>query len=343
MIRNPFSLQADFFFWGIMLAVTNITFSYGNHPVLKNISFDLLKGKYLAIMGESGSGKSTLLKAIFGELYLNGGSISWKNKQLLGPDYNLIPGESFIKYVSQDFDLMPFTTVSENIGEHLSVFEQESHKSRTAELLNLIGLEAYAFEKVKNLSGGQKQRVALARAIAQEPELLLLDEPFSNIDQFKKNELRYRLFPYLKEKGISVLTATHDSNDVLSFADEIVVLKDGEIEDYQSTQHLFKNPKNKYVASLFGVVNQVPLKALKEYAETNTSILIYPHEFEISNKSGLEVYVVNSHFKGDYYLIEGVSEFGQTIFFNNPLTLKPNTKVFLNVSLQLVNLRLQQS
>jgi ABC-type sulfate/molybdate transport systems ATPase subunit len=326
-----------------MLDVQNISFSYNKDVVLSKVSFSIEKGKHLSIMGESGSGKSTLLKAIFGQLHLNEGSISWKNKPLLGPNFNLIPGESFIKYVSQDFDLMPFTTVVENIGEHLSVFEQESHEERIAELLKLIGLEAFALEKVKNLSGGQKQRVALARAIAQEPELLLLDEPFSNIDQFKKNELRYRLFPYLKEKGISVLTATHDSNDVLSFADDILALKDGQIEDYQPTQQLFKSPKNKYVASLFGVVNEVPLQALKDYAEANTSILVYPHEFEISNKSGLEVYVANTHFKGDYYLIESVSAFGQTVFFNNRLPIKANTKVFLNVSLQLVNSRLRRS
>ncbi len=324
-----------------MLAVTKITFSYKDHPVLSNISFNVDKGNHLAIMGESGSGKSTLLKGIFGELHLNEGTISWKERPLLGPNYNLIPGESFMKYVSQDFDLMPYTTVSENIGEHLSVFEQESHESRIAELLRLIGLEDYASEKVKNLSGGQKQRVALARAIAQEPEVLLLDEPFSNIDQFKKNELRYRLFPYLREKGISVLTATHDSNDILSFADGILVLKDGRIEDYQPTEHLFKNPKNKYVASLFGVVNEVPLNALKEYAKSNISILVYPHEFEISNKSGLVVYVANNHFKGNFYLIEGVSENGQLIFFNNKSSLQVHTKVFLNISLQLVNSRLK--
>ncbi|MEM1258102.1 MAG: ABC transporter ATP-binding protein [Bacteroidota bacterium] len=324
-----------------MLAVNDIIFSYRDHPVLSTISFDLEKGRHLAIMGESGSGKSTLLKAIFGELHLNGGTISWKGKPLLGPNYNLIPGESFMKYVSQDFALMPFTTVAENIGEHLSVFEQESHEDRIAELLQLIGLEAYATEKVKHLSGGQKQRVALAKAIAQEPEVLLLDEPFSNIDQFKKNELRYRLFPYLREKGISVLTATHDSDDVLSFADEILVLKDGRIADFQPTQHLFKNPKNKYLASLFGMVNEVPLKALKEYAASNTSILVYPHEFEISSKSGLEVYVVNTHFKGNFYLIEGVSQNEQTIFFNNSSPLQAHTKVFLNVSLQLVNSRLK--
>lgn len=324
-----------------MLDVENISFSYKKNPVLSKISFSLERGKHLSIMGESGSGKSTLLKAIFGELHLNEGTITWKDKPLLGPNFNLIPGESFMKYVSQDFDLMPYTTVAENIGEHLSVFEQESHNDRIHELLTLIDLEAFANEKVKNLSGGQKQRVALARAIAQEPELLLLDEPFSNIDQFKKNELRYRLFPYLKEKGISVLTATHDSNDVLSFADHILVLKNGQIEDFKKTQQLFTSPKNKYVASLFGVVNEVPIKALKEYAESDRSILVYPHEFEISNKSGLEIYVANNHFKGNYYLIEGVSQNGPTIFFNNRTALQVNTKVFLNISLQLVNARLK--
>jgi len=341
VIKIRFELKRIFSFSGQMLDVTNISFSYRDEPVIANVSFTLNKGQHLAIMGESGSGKSTLLKAVFGLLHLEGGTIFWNKKQVLGPNYNLVPGESFMKYVSQDFDLMPFISVAENIGEHLSVFEQETHESRIQELLELIGMVPFANEEVKNLSGGQKQRVALARALAQEPEVLLLDEPFSNIDQFKKNELRYRVFPYLKEKGITILTATHDSNDVLSFADAILVLKEGKTEDYQATQYLFKKPKNKYVASLFGTVNELPVKELKEYAELDTAILVYPHEFEISNKSGLEVYVVNNHFKGYYYLIEAVSENGQTVFFSNKNALKVHTKVFLNVSLQLVNARLK--
>lgn len=324
-----------------MLQVSNVSFSYQDKQVLSNISFAVNKGQHLAIMGESGSGKSTLLKAIFGQLHLNSGHITWKDNPLLGPLYNLIPGASFMKYVSQDFDLMPFTTVAENIGEHLSVFERDTHAARIAELLQVIGLEAYAKEKVKNLSGGQKQRVALARALAQEPELLLLDEPFSNIDQFKKNELRYRLFPYLKEKGITILTATHDSEEVLPFADTVLVLRNGQLEDFQTLHKLYKNPKNKYVASLFGVVNELPLQLLKEYAELDTSILVYPHEFEISNKSGLEVQVTNRHFKGNHYLIEAVSENGHSIFFEHKVALQPDIKVFLNVSLQLVNSRLK--
>jgi len=324
-----------------MLEITNISVSYNKHPVLKQVSLMLEKGQHLAVMGESGSGKSTLLKAVYGLLTVDSGTLSWNEEELLGPDYHLVPGQAFMKYVSQDFDLMPFITVAENIGQHLSVFEQETHKARIEELLKLIGMQAFADEKVKNLSVGQQQRVALARALAEEPELLLLDEPFSNIDNSKKNELRLRLFPYLKEKGIAILTATHDSDDALPFADSILVLRDGKIEDYQPTRQLFRNPKNHYVASLFGVVNELPLRLLKEYAELDTNILVYPHEFEISNKSGVEAYVVGNHFKGDHFLVEALSESGHTIYFNNKSALKIHIKVFLNVSLQLVNNRLK--
>ena len=326
-----------------MLKAVDISFSYQDHPVLNRISFTIEKGGHLAVMGESGSGKSTLLKAVYGLLHLDNGSISWGDKPLLGPNYQLVAGEAFIKYVSQDFDLMPFTSVAENIGQFLSVFEQEQHEERIAELIALVGLEPYQDTHVKNLSGGQKQRVALARALAEEPEILLLDEPFSHIDQFKKNELREKLFPYLKEKGITVLTASHDSADVLPYTDSILVLRNGAIEDYQTTQALFNNPRNKYVASLFGAVNELPLKLLKEYAEINASILVYPHEFELSKKSGLAVTVIANYFKGNHYLVKGESQEGHEVFFQSKVAFKAGITLFLNISLQLVNQRIRQS
>ena len=171
---------------GKMLKVQINAFDYDGRLILEDIAFQINKGGHIALMGESGSGKSTLLKLIYGLLHLDDGSIYWGEKQALGPNYNLVPGESYMKYLSQDFDLMPFTSVTENIAQHLSVFEPETHQSRIDELLTLIGMQDFAHEKVKNLSGGQKQRVALAQALAQEPELLLLDEPFGHIDQFKK-------------------------------------------------------------------------------------------------------------------------------------------------------------
>jgi len=323
-----------------MLNVDAISFYYQDKAVLRDISLRLDQGKHLAIMGESGSGKSTLLKAIYGLIELKKGAIHWKNIEVLGPSYNLVPGEKYMKYVAQDFDLMPFTTVSENIAEYLSAFEMDTHKARIEELLSVIEMQDYAAIKVKNLSGGQQQRVALARALAQEPEVLLFDEPFSSIDQFKKTELRYKLFPYLKEKGITVINATHDPNDVLAFADETIVIKDGIILAHEATYELYQNPKEKYIASLFDVVNQIPVSLLKEYSNSDKVILVYPHEFEISKDSGFEVFVVNSHFKGSHYLIEGVSNTGLSVFFTNRYALKANIQVFLNVSLQLINRRL---
>ncbi len=323
-----------------MLHINNVSFSYKDAPILENITFSLEKGSHLSIMGESGSGKSTLLKTIYGLLDLNSGEIFWGKQQVLGPNFNLVPGEKYMRYVAQDFNLMPFTSVAENIGEFLSVFDQENHESRINELLEVIELVNFADVKVKNLSGGQQQRVALARALAQEPEVLLLDEPFSSIDQFKKNELRHRLFPYLKEKDITVLNATHDPNDVLSFADNILVLKDGKTVANTSIEALYQKPKEKYVASLFGQVNELPISLLKEYTEVDASILIYPHEFEISKESGFEVYVINNHFKGGHYVIEGLAENSQTVFFTNPNALKIHARVYLNVSLQLVNKRM---
>ena len=212
-----------------MLRVKNISFKYQNEPVLKNINLDVEVGEHVSIIGESGSGKTTLLKLIYGEFDLNQGQIYWKNSEVLGPKYNLITGPDYMKYVAQEFDLMPFKTVEENIGEFLSRFYPKETQERTTELLEVVELKSFAKTKVNNLSGGQKQRVALARAIAKQPEIILLDEPFSHIDNFKKQSLRRNLFSYLKDKNISCIVATHDKNDVLSYADRIVVLSKGEI------------------------------------------------------------------------------------------------------------------
>ena len=308
--------------------------------MLDTISLRLERGSHLAIMGESGSGKSTLLKAIYGLLELKHGEVHWNGHQVLGPNFNLIPGEKYMKYVSQDFELMPFTTVSENISAHLSALDLEKHGQRVLELLQVIEMEDMGNRKVKNLSGGQKQRVALARALAQEPELLLLDEPFSNIDQFKKNKLRHRLFPYLKENNITVVTATHDPDDVLSFADEVLILKDGEALFQEETTKLYHNPKLPYVAGLFGRVNHLPIKLLKDYAKTDHQVLVYPHELRLAKKSGFKVVVKDCFFKGGHYLIEGIREDSGPIFFNHHEPLEAGSLIYLNIALHIINKRL---
>ena len=324
-----------------MLKVYIDSFGYQDQTILADISFTVAKGEHLALMGESGSGKSTLLKVIYGLLHAENSSIFWGENEALGPNYNLVPGESYMKYLSQDFDLMPFTSVAENIGQYLSVFERDTHKQRIEKLLNLIELEAYAKTKVKNLSGGQQQRVALARVLAQEPEVLLLDEPFGHIDNFKRNTLRRNLFPYLKKKGITVLTASHDPNDVLPYAEQTLVLEQGRMVAHQKTKKLYKSPPNYYTASLFGEVNKIPIKLLKAYSEIAKSVLIYPHELQVSDTTGLKVEVKNTFFKGSHYLNEAEANDETVLYFNTQKRLKPGDTDILNVSLDTINKRLQ--
>jgi len=292
-----------------MLKVNNISFEYEpGKEILKDISFQLEIGEHLCVMGESGSGKSTLLKVVYGLLDLKSGDLFWKGEQILGPAFHLVPGMDFFKYVAQDFDLMPYTSVEENIQKFLSRFYLEEAQKRTKELLEVIEMEDFAKQKVKDLSGGQQQRVAIARALAKEPELILLDEPFSQIDNFKKNSLKRKLFAYLKEKNISCIVATHDGNDALSFADKMIVIKDHQILAKGTPSELYQYPKEHYVAALFDDVNEVLVDGKKQ--------LFYPHQLQIVEHSNYQAVVRNSYYKGFYWLIEVEFE-GQTIFVQN--------------------------
>ena len=304
-----------------MLVVNNISFGYSKKKiVLNNFNFTLDEGEHLCVMGESGCGKSTLLKTIYGLLNLNGGDIFWKENEVLGPKFHLVPGMDFIKYVAQDFDLMPYISVSENIKKFLSRFYPEESEKRTQELLEVIEMKAFENTKVKNLSGGQKQRVAIARALAKEPELLLLDEPFGQIDNFKKNSLRRRLFTYLKDKKITCIVATHDKNDALSFADRLIVIRNNKILINNNPLEIYKNPKEKYVAALFDDINEITIKG--------DLILLYPHQIKIVEKSEKKATVINSYFKGSYWLIEAEFE-NQKVFLNYFSMIKTGKEICL--------------
>ena len=291
-----------------MLQVQHIHFSYLDKKNIVNFNFSLEKARHLAIIGESGCGKSTLLKLIYGLYDLDEGHIFWNDIEVLGPKYNLVPGMPFIKYLAQDFDLMPFITVAENVGKYLSNFYPEVKQARIAELLEIVEMTEFANVKAKLLSGGQMQRVALARVLALEPEILLLDEPFSHIDNFRKNSLRRKLFSYLKQQNITCIVATHDSTDVLSFADEVLIVKDGTIIESGDPKIIYQNLKNKYVASLFGDVN--------EFLFEGNSHLAYPHQLKVVEQSDLKVKILNSYFRGSHYLMEATFE-NQILFFES--------------------------
>ena len=301
-----------------MLSVKNISFSYSEVLAIDAISFDVKEGEVLALLGESGSGKSTLLKLIYGGLDVDFGLISWKNQEILGPKNKLIAGAEFMKYVTQEFDLMPFTSVAENIGVHLSSFYPLEKKQRTDELLGVVGLSRFAAVNVQFLSGGQKQRVALAKALARAPEVILLDEPFSHIDSFKKRPLRRRIFKYLKSKKIACVVATHDKNDVLSFADNILVIQDGRALASAPPEVLFKNPQHPSVAAFFS-----------EHSCVDGDIY-YAHQIKLASKGPVKARVVKSYFKGGKFLIEAAYK-GGALFFEHDVSIAPGSLVFLSL------------
>ena len=313
-----------------MLELKNISFTYLKDKVINNVSFAISKGKNVAMIGESGCGKSTLLKLIYGLYDLDEGEIWHGDKPIRGPKYNLIPGEDYIKYLAQDFDLMPYITVEENVGKFLSNIYKDKKKSRVASLLELVEMSEFAKVKAKYLSGGQQQRVALARVLALEPELLLLDEPFSQIDSFRKNNLQRNVFHYLKEKQISCIIATHDSAEVLSFSDETIVMRNGKVIAIDTPKNLYKKPSSAYIASLFGEVNQIPIHLLNPSKEPQAELLVYPHQLQIVEISKLEVVIKQSYFKGNHYLIESTFK-NNTVFFNNPFDLELGTIVYLGL------------
>ena len=322
-----------------MLRVKNLTFGYGHKPVLKNLSFSIEKGENVSIIGASGCGKSTLLQSIYGLHHVDG-KIFWEQEQLLGPNFNIVPGEEFMKYLTQDFDLMPPLSVAENVGKYLSNAFPRRKQQRINELLELVEMREMAKVKAKFLSGGQQQRVALARVLAKPPRVLLLDEPFSHIDHFRKNKLRRNLFSHLKNAGITVLVATHDSTDALSYADSTIAMKAGRIVDMGPPRELYNHPKNAYIASLFGEVNELPASLFLKNQPPRKKMILYPHEIHNTDAGSFKAVVKNSFFKGSHYLTEVVME-DEEILIEVPTQLQKGKLIHLSVKGELLEKRLR--
>ena len=322
-----------------MLRVKNLTFGYGDRPVLKNLSFTIEKGENVSIIGASGCGKSTLLQSIYGLHHVDG-KIFWGQEQLLGPNFNIVPGESFMKYLTQDFDLMPPLSVAENVGKYLSNAYPRKKQQRVNELLELVEMRELARVKAKFLSGGQQQRVALARVLAKPPEVLLLDEPFSHIDHFRKNKLRRNLFSHLKKAGVTVLVATHDSTDALSYADKTIAMKAGRIIETGAPRELYNNPKNAYIASLFGEVNELPASLFFKKQPPRKKVILYPHEIHLTDGGSYKAVVKNSFFKGSNFLTQAEIE-GEEIFFEVQAELQKGKIIHLSIKGELLEKRIR--
>jgi len=231
-----------------------------NENAIDAISFQLAKGEVMAVVGENGSGKTTLLKLIYGIEDTDGGEIEFQNKKVTGPSYNLVPGHEQIKMLYQEFNLFPKHNIRENIIYNLRHFEYSYQQKRLLELIALCRLEGLENKYPAELSGGQQQRVALAKALAESPQLLLMDEPFSNLDLMLKDEIKKDVIRAVVKEGNSIIFVTHDIKDALSLSNKIMVVKDGKILQLDTPENIYQKPADAYVAYLFGNVNIIKIK-----------------------------------------------------------------------------------
>ncbi len=259
-----------------MIYINNTSLTYSDKTVVKNINLSLKKGDRLVIVGASGCGKTTLLKAIAGFHPINKGQIIFNDEPIKDPTQQLVPGHSKIKLVNQNFALSDYHTVEENIKLRLLQYDKQYLKQRVEELLKITELNNFKTYKATELSGGQKQRLAIARALADEPELLLLDEPFNQLDYHLKNKIENYIFNYTQKHQISVVLVTHNGEEAMRWANKVAFMKKGKIVRIDTVENFYNQPTNKYEANFFGKLNTI-LVDRKE-------VSFRPHQYSLKPK-----------------------------------------------------------
>lgn len=240
-----------------VLRFENIHHAYGRKVALKEFSLSVGQGQIVALLGPSGSGKTTALRIAAGLETPEAGDVFVGQQQVAGQNLFIPPEGRDIGLLFQDLALFPHLSVSDNVGFGLKSSGAERRR-RIGELLSLVGLAGLGHLYPHQLSGGQQQRVALARALAPEPGVLLLDEPFSNLDVVLRQQVRREMVSLLKNIGTSVLFVTHDPEEALYVADQVAVMESGAIRQMASPADLYFAPANRFVAAFFGDANIIP-------------------------------------------------------------------------------------
>jgi iron(III) transport system ATP-binding protein len=236
----------------VLLEVRALRQAYAAHEVVRGLSFTLTHGAIGCLLGPSGCGKTTVLRCIAGFEPVAGGEILLDGRVVSAAGLTVPPEERRIGMVFQDHALFPHLTVAENIGFGLHGLRRPERARRVAELVATVGLDELAHKYPHELSGGQQQRVALARALAPQPELLLLDEPFSNLDIDLRERLGLEVRDVIKRTRTTAILVTHDQQEAFAFADEIGIMHDGRIEQWDSAYNLYHRPGNRFIADFVG-------------------------------------------------------------------------------------------
>ncbi|WP_369602830.1 ABC transporter ATP-binding protein [Hahella sp. SMD15-11] len=298
------------------LEVTGLACRYDETPVLQDVTFHLNRGGLASLLGPSGCGKTTLLKALAGFQPVDAGQIVLAGQVLSRPGMTVPPENRRIGMVFQDYALFPHLTVADNIGFGLHRLDKASRKRVVADMLDLVGLHSVAEQYPHELSGGQQQRVALARALAPEPELLLMDEPFSNLDAELRLRLSLDVRDILRQRKTSAILVTHDQNEAFALADHVGVLHQGRLQQWDTPYNLYHNPENRFVAGFVGRGSFVPgrletpdsvatelgvIRGDRAYIwppGTAVDVLLRPDDIVLDEQSGLRALIRDKIFSG---------------------------------------------
>jgi iron(III) transport system ATP-binding protein len=254
---------------------------------VNDITFDVIEGEILALVGESGSGKTTLLRLIAGLEHPESGSISLLGKVIVEGRKSVPAHERKVGLVFQDYALFPHLTILDNVKFGLKKIHGDRVKI-AMDTLHLVGLEGDYQKYPHQLSGGQQQRVALARAIAPNPKILLMDEPFSNLDALLKDQVREEVRQIIKKTAITAIFVTHDTRDALSTADRIAILRKGYLQQIDIPKMLYENPVNPYVANFFGKRNEILATPTQEGYYTTFGFISDPEAKKFTGKVHLQ-------------------------------------------------------
>ena len=306
------------------LSIRNLTCQYDQQTILESLSLHVEPGQIVCLLGASGCGKTTLLKAIAGLLPLSAGEMCLNGVTIDNGQHWLPPEQRNIGMIFQDYALFPHLTVADNVGFGLKGFSQQEKQHRVAEMLDLVHLSAFAQRYPHQLSGGQQQRVAIARSLAYKPDLLLLDEPFSNIDTQVRHELIGEIRKLFKAQGVTAIFVTHSREEAFAFADKMAVMNHGVIEQYGTASELYYQPSSKFVADFLGGGSYLPATRLSE-SEFETQfgvveaqaqqpielnarceLLLRPQHIQISAAEKSSIHILEQQFMGDHcrYVIE---------------------------------------
>lgn len=292
-----------------LLSVEHISKKHGNDFVVNDVSFTQAFGKNIAIAGETGSGKTTLMRIIAGLGQADSGKIFFEGKQIKGIEQKLMPGHKGVAYLSQHFELPNHYKVSEVLSYANNLTDEESKQ-----LYKVCSIDHLLHRWTKTLSGGEKQRVALARLLTETPKLLLMDEPYSNLDLMHKQQLKNVIKDVHEELNVTCMLISHDAEDMLPWADEIIVIKNGSILQKGTPKQVYSQPETEYTAGLFGRYSLLTPTLAERLELPSSKKFIRPEELTLTNK-GIEAIVCNIFYLGSHYELE-------VIIDNHPLLVK---------------------